>query len=367
MNQTLEYNQLRNDYIGINSRYQLLFEKSLNPIAVTDKEFRFTEVNQAFCDMLGYSKSEVLELSMPHVSYKDSADESIYLIQQMIEGEIEDFSIMKKYRKKDGTLVNANTAVKALRDQFGNYEGSIASIEVLTIEKLSVMQSSINQLEDFARLVSHDLRAPLTNVMGLIALLKENPALTESEECNKILNMISKSSERMSRMISEILNKALTDKDKELDSIADYRLNEIVDDVLENLHFEIDRLYASVNCSDLYSVTGYYSQLIQLFQNLISNCLKFRKEDVPLEIDISASKIDRGVRFVVSDNGIGIPEKDIQHVFTQFYRADHDNYVGFGLGLTACKKIVMEYGGSISISSKVNEGTSVTFTLLDHI
>ncbi len=367
MSSAFEFDQLRKDYIDINSRYELLFEKSLNPIAVTDQNFKFTEVNHAFCEMLGYSKSEVLSLSMPEVSYKDSADKSIYLIRQMIDGEIEDFSIMKKYKKKDGSLINANTAVKALRDESGAYEGAIASIEILTMEKLRNMQSSIDQLEDFAQLLSHDLRAPLTNVMGCISLLKEDPVLTDNEESRKILNTIAKSSERMSNMISEILNNAMVSQECETDMLGEINLRSLVADVLENLQFDIDRLNATIHYGNLFSITGYYSQLVQLFQNLISNSLKFRRQGVPPKIKISATKMAQGIKFRLTDNGIGIPEEALANVFTKFYRVNHENQVGFGLGLSTCKSIIREYGGSISIDSEVNQGTTITFTLIGHM
>ena len=367
MSSTFELDQLRKDYIDINSRYQLLFEKSLNPIAVTDQHFKFTEVNSAFCDMLGYEKCEILQLSMPEVSYKDSADKSIYLIQQMINGDIEEFSIMKKYKKKDGSLINANTAVKALRNESGTYEGSIASIEIMTMEKLKSMQSSINQLEDFARLLSHDLRAPLTNVMGSVALLKEDPNLIQHEDGQKILNTIAKSSECMSAMISEILSLTIMPQNRESDTIREINIQEVVSDVLENLQFDIDRLDAHVSFTDLYQVTGYYAQLVRLFQNLISNSLKFHRPGVTPKINISAEKMARGIQYQLSDNGLGIPKEELPHVFSKFYRGSSENHTGFGLGLSTSKAIVLEYGGSISVSSHVNQGTRVTFTLMEHL
>lgn len=367
MSSTFEIEQLRKNYLDINSRYQLLFEKSLNPIAVTDRDFKFTEVNRAFCEMLGYEKCEIMKLSMPEISYKDSADKSIYLIKQMISGEIEEFSIMKKYCKKDGTLINANTAVKALRSESGAYEGAIASIEILTMEKLKNMQSSMDQLEDFARLISHDLRAPLTNVMGSIALLKEDQSLIKTEESRKILNTIAKSSERMSNMISEILNNAMIPQHRETDTIDKININQVIEDVMENLQYDIDRLQAQINYSELYHVTGYYSQLVQLFQNLISNSLKFRSKESSPEINITAEKLAHGIKFQLTDNGIGIPEEALPNVFTKFYRVNHENQVGFGLGLSTCKSITREYGGSISIDSKVNQGTTITFTLIGHL
>ncbi len=367
MSSTLEIDQLRKDYIDINSRYQLLFEKSLNPIAVTDQDFNFSEVNQAFCEMLGYRKHEIMQLSMPEVSYKDSADKSVYLIQQMISGEIEEFSIMKKYRKKDGSLINANTAVKALRSESGAYEGSIASIEILTMEKLKNMQSSIDHLEDFARLISHDLRAPLTNVMGSIALLNEDPDLIQNEESKKILNMIANSSERMSTMITEILNNAMIPQHRESDSIGVININQVVSDVMENLQFDINRFRAQITHTELFQITGYYSQLVQLFQNLISNSLKFHQKEIPPKIKLSAKKVQQGIQYQLTDNGIGIPETELTNVFTKFYRVNHENQVGFGLGLSTCKSIIMEYGGSIAIDSQVNQGTTITFTLIGHM
>jgi light-regulated signal transduction histidine kinase (bacteriophytochrome) len=140
-------------------------------------------------------------------------------------------------------------------------------------------------------------------------------------------------------------------------------LGEIVGRVLENLRFAINEKNAEVTVGELPSVEGDRLQLTQLFQNLISNALKF-SADRPLKIDVKAVQKDGVWEFTVSDNGIGLAPEDADRIFVIFQRLHtRQEYEGTGIGLAISKKIVERHGGRIWVESRKGEGATFHFTL----
>jgi len=343
-------------------KYDFLLQKSLNPVAVTNADFKIIEVNQAFHEVLGYSKEELSEISISSISVKIDGDKSMFLIKKMVSGEINHFSIMKKYIRKDGSIIQANTSAKALLDQYGNYEGAIAFIEIMTKEKFDEILSSNNSLESFARVVSHDLRSPLNNIISLTNILKmQSESL--GENMSQLIQLIATSAERMSSMISGILDKSLMERQMDQNTLLNININDIVKDVLANLRHEIESSHADIKFNELYEIKGYYTEFIQIFQNIISNSLKYKKKDTPVNIKIDANKNNDSVTYTITDNGIGISDVEINSVFEEFNRSGKKDNNGYGIGLATCKKIAHRYNGDITLSSTLNEGTIVTLTL----
>lgn len=356
-------NEFGKDQDSTNARYKLLFERSLNPIAVTDVEFKFKEINQAFCEMLGYTSEELLKLSMPHISAKDSGDKSIFLIKKMISGEIDNFTIGKKYKHKDGSTVYANTAVRALTDEEGVFQGSIASIQEITLEQLKSLQDSNAQLKIFALSISHDLNAPLKNILGVAQMLNTLDSVSENDEAKQYVEIITDSVNRMSNMITGILNQSVMSTIGDKNTLLQIELEDVLKDVKSNLQLEIDQSRASINFQQLYQVKGYYSEMIQLFQNIISNSIKYRKKGRPPVISISAEHKENGIEFTFCDNGVGIARNAIAGIWQEFNRGTQTAENGHGIGLATCKRIVDAYQGKVSVESELNIGTTIRILL----
>lgn len=360
-----EFSRIQEQLQAADARYKLLFERSLSPIAVTDKHFDFKEVNQAFCDMLGYTEAELMALSMPNISVKESGDKSIFLIKKMIDGELDQFVISKKYLHKDGSIVSANTAVRALHDRSGNYDGSIASIQEITLEQLRNMEASNQALKTFAYSVAHDLQSPLKNIESLAEVLQSSQQLTGDENSNEMLDLIQDSANRMSRLISEILEAALASNSMDLDTLLDLNLNDILVDVLANLNQVVTSSQAVIVVEDLGVIKGRYADFVQLFQNFIANSIKYARPFVPPEVHVSAKTIDGGLEFTIQDNGRGIPDILTKDVLNSFVRGTALQESGHGIGLATCRKIIHTYGGEISLTSVADQGTCITFSLQD--
>jgi light-regulated signal transduction histidine kinase (bacteriophytochrome) len=162
-------------------------------------------------------------------------------------------------------------------------------------------------------------------------------------------------------MIDYILNYANISKGDIRFGAVD--MNEILEGVLENLHQKIDERDAEIITEKLPTVSGDRVQMTQLIQNLISNAIKFSETRPRIEIK-TAKKEDGLWEFSVSDNGIGIPEGYKKKIFVLFQRLhDRQKFMGSGIGLAICKRIVERHGGTIWFESKEGKGTTFYFTL----
>lgn len=222
---------------------------------------------------------------------------------------------------------------------------------------------SNQDLEQFAYVVSHDLQQPLQSITGyaqIIAMQSDNQLSTKGTE---YLAKITEAGDRMQRLIKELLSYARIGQDNETFLSVD--CNFVLSHALSNLELAIARCNAKVIYANLPIVFGNETQLVQLFQNLISNAIKFSRQHIKPEIRIAVlpEKSDSWL-FEVRDNGIGIPPDSRDKIFESFQRlAAAEEYPGTGIGLATCKKIVENHGGDIWVESQPDIGTSFFFKL----
>lgn len=221
---------------------------------------------------------------------------------------------------------------------------------------------SNRELEQFAYVVSHDLQQPLQSVTGFVRLLQLKYESTLDEVAQDYLNRIHETGSRMQRLVQDLLAYAQVGRQDQELQIVD--CNKVLQQVLDNLREAFVNKKATLTNDVLPIVYGNESQLIQLFQNLISNGIKFMPVDVQPKIHISVTQQKMVWRIGVHDNGIGIQEENCQKIFEIFQRVHSSStYPGTGIGLATCKKIVEQHSGQIWVDSKFGEGTSFYFTL----
>jgi two-component system sensor histidine kinase/response regulator len=223
---------------------------------------------------------------------------------------------------------------------------------------------SNQELDQFAHIVSHDLQQPLQSIMGYAKILTmQSPELNQSPAKDHIDNIL-KAGDRMQRLVKNILNYAQLNENR--DEFTEVSLEAVIDQVLSNLDQAIQTRNAHISYQNLPILLGDEVQLVQLFQNLISNAIKFILPQTSPVIEITATPQDSGQWLLaVKDNGIGIPPEHLSSVFDNFRRLHKtdDVYPGNGIGLAICKKIVEKHGGRIWVESQVGEGTTFYFYL----
>jgi two-component system, chemotaxis family, sensor kinase Cph1 len=217
------------------------------------------------------------------------------------------------------------------------------------------------ELEQFAYVASHDLQEPLRTTSSFIEIFKEKYLGKMDEETDDILNYISQSNDRMKVLIKDLLDYSRIGRKP---VIEDVNCNEVLDDVLADLSVNINETNTTIFRDKLPEVRGYPTELKQLFQNLVSNSIKFRRPGTDPQIQISAARENGHWQFAISDNGIGMEESDTERIFVIFQRLHtRTEYEGSGIGLSFCKKIVELHGGNIWVKSKPGEGSTFFFTI----
>lgn len=224
------------------------------------------------------------------------------------------------------------------------------------------LKRSNKELEEFAYVSSHDLQEPLRKIQAFGDLLV-NEYAEELGDGNEYLTRIQSSASRMSKLIEDLLAFSRVTTKQSVSSKVD--LNGILADTISDIDERIKREHGKVVVvSKLPVVCADETHMRQLFQNLISNALKFHAKDRDPVIKIEYTSDDEYHKISVIDNGIGIDEKYVQKIFAVFQRLHAKNaFEGTGIGLAVCKKIVQRYNGSIDVISKLNVGTTFTVNL----
>ena len=223
------------------------------------------------------------------------------------------------------------------------------------------LQRSNEELREFAYAVSHDLREPLRTIAGYIQLVELRLKEHLNPETKEFMDFAVSGVKRLQNMLEGMLKYAQVEEGQK--DFAKQNLNIILEMALDNLFDNIKNTKAEIKVDkSMPEVRGNRVQLMQLFQQLISNSLKFTGEEIPvIVIDVVTRQND--YIFSVYDNGIGVQEDDKRKLFSLFRRGHSGKYEGIGMGLSICKKIVENHGGAIWIDDETQKGMKILFTL----
>ena len=236
-----------------------------------------------------------------------------------------------------------------------------ARSEELVRQTAEELARSNRDLEQFASVASHDLQEPLRTVGGFVQLLAKRYRGQLDAEADTFIEFIVSGVDRMQALIRDLL--AYSRVGTRRGAMAPTDLGATLQTVLADLGANVEESAAEITHGPLPTVRADASQMAQLFQNLISNALKFRGK-APLKIHVEAVRRDDGWLFSVRDNGIGIAPEACDRIFQIFERLhSRDQYAGTGIGLAICKRIVDRHGGRIWVESQPDAGATFYFTL----
>jgi two-component system sensor kinase FixL len=363
-------------------RYNAIINAAVHGIITINTRGVMEMINPSAARLFGYSAEEMMgknvSMLMPE---PDSSLHDSYIHNYLRTGVQKIIGIGREVTgmRKDGSLfpcyLSISEVTLADRTVFTGFvhdiSGQKMAEENLRRYALELKRSNM-ELQDFAYVSSHDLQEPLRKIQAFGDRLKLKEGDKLSEEGKDYIERMLNAANRMQNLINDLLHfSRVTTKGEPFIRVD---LNQILKEVISDLEISIEKNQAKVEYSELPELEADPTQMRQLFQNLISNAIKFRKKDEKPVIKIYARKLQRKAHLVsipgdesyeifFEDNGIGFDEKYLDKIFNIFQRLEVKKYEGSGVGLAICRKIASRHGGNITAKSAPGKGSVFIVTL----
>ncbi len=343
-------------------RLAAIVESSNDPILAKTLEGTITSWNRAAERVFGYSAAEAIGQNVRVLLPPERIEEEARILEQIARGEpVAAFETERLTREGERVLVSVS--ISPIRDASGRVVGASKIARDITEAKKrdEELRRSNAELEQFAYVASHDLQEPLRMVVNYTELLAQRYQGRLDEKADKYIHYASDGARRMQRLVSDLLAfSRVGSQGKQPTRVATF---DLVRSVVASLQASVTETSATVEIEALPEVVADETQLRQVFQNLITNALKFRGEAAP-RVHIRGEVIGALVRFAVADNGLGLEMRYAPRIFQMFQRLHPvGKYPGSGIGLAIAKRIVERHGGTITVESELGQGATFFFTM----
>jgi len=356
-------------------RYRDLFENASDLIQSVGPDGHFVYVNWAWREALRYTEAEISHLSFLDILSPKSHAHCIDIFQGVMAGEKID-KVEAVFVTKDGKEIMVEGSINcrfvngkpiATRGIFRDIterkraEAALQEVNAALRQSNEALRHSNEYLNQLAYAVSHDLQESLRMVIVYSQLLKKRYQGSLDGNADQFIADLVEGAQRMKMLLKDLLEYSRVANASEQPS-APVDGNAALQQALSNLGAAIKQSRATIASDHLPTVRAHDTHLLQLFQNLVGNALKYRST-APPRIQVSAKQEETEWVFAVQDNGIGIDPQYTKQVFGIFTRLHGHKYPGTGIGLAICQKIVERYGGRIWVESALGKGSTFYFTI----
>jgi len=364
-----------------NAWYKSVVDASPSGIMTLDKDGNITFASNKACQILRMTKDDLTNTNVIDLIHPDHREEIINSTRQLYKGSDFDRSTITLYPTKSLEIHIEGTAC-LYRDEEGRKLGLIMIFNDITekFDQAKIIQQQIKdlnakneelkkyidsnlQLENFAYIASHDLKAPIRSVISFAQLLADSAEDKFSEKENKFLEIIKDSSNHMRELIDDLLIFSRVNTTNTV--FVEVDVEDLINSILADLQTEIMKYDAVIETSSLpKTIVADKTKIRQVFQNLIANAMKFQEEGMQPSVKIYASESNKFWKFEITDNGIGIDPKHIDKIFLLFQKLhSKDKYEGSGMGLAISKKVVEQHSGNIFARNNEDRGCTIGFTI----
>jgi len=357
-------------------KYVDLYNFSPVGLFTLNKELIITNVNMEGTLLLDRDKNEIINTYFVKFLTEDSKIKFPRCMKRTLET-MENQKCEIDFKREDSTIFHSNVKARVIIDENGHFNGFQIAVNDISVDKMvdalknseKRLKKAVEDLEDFnaelqsySFITSHDLQEPLRTMASYAGLLKKRYKGKIDSDADDFIEYIVGGASRMQRMIIGLHNYSnLGNKSSNLEY---FNANEALQTALSNLRYIIKDHHAYVTWDPLPEIYGDKEDIAQVFQNLIDNALKFRKEVFPPRIHISVQQSEDEWIFSVNDNGIGIEEQYYHKIFEVFKRLHPiGKYPGVGIGLAIAKRIITLNEGRIWVESRMGIGSTFYFTL----
>jgi len=356
--------QVKNILVEESKRlFKNVFDYSAIGVALVNPDGRWLNVNQATCDMLGYTKEELLRTSFQAITHPDDLAADLAFVNQMLQKERETYQMEKRYFRKDGETIWVLLSV-SLTWQEGKPAFFISQLIDITakrqlqmeVEKKNAeLEAHIVKINEFNRIVAHNLRGPASTLINMADFLEKNK---NEEDRNFLLSKVKDTSLLIIHTLNDLKDLLEIQINQEPQSDA-HPFKDALQNSLQMLEDEMKVSTAVLNVQfDVEEVCFPKAYLDSVFYNLLSNALKYRHAGKSPVINIGTTAVNGHVILTVKDNGIGIDmQKHGQDIF-KYKKVFHKGYDSNGVGLFLTRSQLEANNGKIEVESAVNEGTT---------
>ncbi len=361
--------------------FQLIFENAPTGVAVLDTKGHYTNVNTSLCDMLGYSKLELLKLSYKDITHPEDLDISSEYLSKLLKGDFSNFNLDKRYIRKDKKIVNVvlNVAVvhenvSLAHDEKGNPAFLISHIldvsDKVEIEnKLKIQQEQlahrdrVSIMGEMTAGIAHEINQPLTAIESYSQAAQRRIKANDIDKLQELLEKISRASKRAGDVISHL--QAMVKRDTQ--QHEQININRLIEEVVKLA--EIDALANEFKikqelASTLPYVMADVIQLQQVVLNLVRNAMDAAKQESEGNRQITITTLfladENRIQVSVKDCGKGIDDITAQQLYNPFFTTKKS---GMGMGLAICQSIIQSHGGRLWFIHNEKKGTTFHFTL----
>lgn len=370
--------------LRVENIYEATFDQAAVGIVHHDEKYNWMRFNEKFSDMLQYSKSELMNLSIEDLVHPDDLDYGKELDQKVLDGELNSYQIEKRYRRKDDSIMHVLLSKTIAKDTDNQYmffvsvlkditylkqiesklEDFNSQLELQVEERTKQLEAINDELESFSYSVSHDLRSPLRAISGYSNLLIEDHQDVINSEGKEFLDIIKSEVSRMGHLIDDLL--AFSKLSRTGMQFVEFSMDDLVQKCIEEVtrvssnkvvHFDVDKLGI---------VNGDPNLLKQVWINLLSNAVKYHRKNVHPEIKISSIEDveNQQIIYTIKDNGVGFDMKYSDKLFGVFQRLHSDaEFEGTGIGLALVKRIINRHKGEVWAESEPGVGSVFYFSI----
>ncbi len=359
-----------------------VIQKSLNEIYIfSPTTYQFEYANEGALKNSGFTLEQLTGMQPAHLKPAFSQESFAELVTPLLSKQKEKIVFETVHKRADGSEYHVEEHLQFIDrgkpvfisvvldiDERKEHEQELNVLNEQLRGRAAELQATNSELEKFAYIASHDLQEPLRMVSSFLQLLEKQYKEKLDDNARAYIQFAVDGAARMKRLILDLLIYSRAGSSSEEFELTD--LNEVGAEVHETFLPSLKESGGELVIHSLPTVQAVRSQMMQLFQNLVSNAIKYRQADVPPKVEITCKDTGQGWRISVTDNGIGIEAKYFEKVFVIFQRLHNNSqFTGTGIGLAICKKIVERHGGQIKVESTLGRGSSfiINFTRTNSI